>query len=85
VVDTQHGAVFERQSLFRGTTLSPSSGSKKEFDTWYRLISCQVLSSALKMEAKYSYETSVDFQRTALQYVPEDGNLSEAVMCRKHS
>jgi hypothetical protein len=34
--------------------------------------SCHLLSSALKMEAIYSSETSVDFQKTTLRYVPED-------------
>jgi hypothetical protein len=30
-------------------------------------------SSTLKMEATYSSETSVDFQRTTERYIPEDG------------
>jgi hypothetical protein len=32
-------------------------------------------SSTLKMEATCSCETSVDFQRTTLRYIPEDRTL----------
>jgi hypothetical protein len=31
--------------------------------------------STLKMEAIFSSETSVDFQRTTRRYIPEDGTL----------
>jgi hypothetical protein len=38
-------------------------------------VSCLALSSALKMEAKCSSETSVDFQTTTRRYIPEDSTL----------
>jgi hypothetical protein len=38
----------------------------------FMLGSCLVYSSTLKMEATCSIETSVDFQRTARRYIPED-------------
>jgi hypothetical protein len=40
-----------------------------------RLISCLVYSSAPKMEAKCSSDTSVDFERTTRGYMPEDITL----------
>jgi hypothetical protein len=36
---------------------------------------CLVYSSTLKMEATYSSETSVDFQRTSRNYIPEISTL----------
>jgi hypothetical protein len=39
------------------------------------LESCLAYFSTLKMEAICSFKTSVDFQRTALRYIPEDGTL----------
>jgi hypothetical protein len=50
------------------------------------LASCFMLvsySSALKMEAVSSSETSVDFQRTTRRYIPEDRNLHTAVRTSK--
>jgi hypothetical protein len=38
--------------------------------TCFILISCLAYSSTLKMEATYSSETSADFQRTTLLYIP---------------
>jgi hypothetical protein len=38
----------------------------------FTLVSCSAYSSTLKMEAICSSETSVDFQRTTLRYIPED-------------
>jgi hypothetical protein len=38
-------------------------------------VSCSAYFSTLKMEAIWSSETSVDFQRTARCYIPEDGTL----------
>jgi hypothetical protein len=38
----------------------------------FMLVSCVAYSSALKMEAKWSSETLVDFQQTTLRYIPED-------------
>jgi hypothetical protein len=40
------------------------------------LVSCLVQSSILKMEATYSSETSVDFQRATQRYILEDRTLS---------
>jgi hypothetical protein len=37
----------------------------------FTLVSCLDCSSTLKMEAKFSSETSVDFQRTARSYIPQ--------------
>jgi hypothetical protein len=39
------------------------------------LVSCSAYFSTLKMEAIYSSETSVDFQRTTRRYIPEDSTL----------
>jgi hypothetical protein len=39
------------------------------------LFPCLAYSSNLKMEATCSSETSVDFQRTARRYIPEDKTL----------
>jgi hypothetical protein len=39
----------------------------------FTLVSCSTYYSTLKMEAIRSSETSVDFQRTTLRYIPEDG------------
>jgi hypothetical protein len=41
------------------------------------LVSCLAYSSALKMKAIYSSETSVDFQLTTRPYNPEDKTLQE--------
>jgi hypothetical protein len=41
----------------------------------FTLISCMAYSSTLKMEAEYSSEKSVDFQRTTPSYIPEDRTL----------
>jgi hypothetical protein len=38
-------------------------------------VSCFAYSSTLKVEATCSFETSVDFQRTTLRFVPEDRTL----------
>jgi hypothetical protein len=45
----------------------------------FTLVSCQVYSSTMKMEAIYSSGTSVDFQRTKWQYIPEDRTLQNDV------
>jgi hypothetical protein len=52
-------------------------GSKQSFIcfTYLMLISCLPYSSALKMEAAYFSEMSVDFQRTTRRYTPEDKNF----------
>jgi hypothetical protein len=39
------------------------------FSSWFR---SQLIFLALKMEARYSSETSVDTQRTTRRYIPED-------------
>jgi hypothetical protein len=41
----------------------------------FPLVSCSAYSSTLKMDAKYSSEKSVVFQRTTLRYIPEDSTL----------
>jgi hypothetical protein len=40
--------------------------------TCVMLISCLDISSTLKMEAIYSSETPVDFQRITQRYIPDD-------------
>jgi hypothetical protein len=44
--------------------------------TCFMLVSCLAYSLALKMEAICSSETSVNFQRTARCYIPEDRTLN---------
>jgi hypothetical protein len=41
----------------------------------FTLVFCAAYSSALKMEAICSSETSVDIQRTTQRYIPEDSTL----------
>jgi hypothetical protein len=41
----------------------------------FTLVSCLVYSSILKMEATYSSEMLVDFQRTTRCYISKDGTL----------
>jgi hypothetical protein len=41
----------------------------------FMLVSCLAYSSIMKMEAKCSSETSVDFQRTTRRYITEDITL----------
>jgi hypothetical protein len=41
----------------------------------FTLVSCTVYSSTLKMEAIFSSETSVGFQRTTWLYIPESSTL----------
>jgi hypothetical protein len=43
-------------------------------------ISCFAHSSTLKMEVIYSSEKSIDFHRTPLRYIPEEGTLR--IVCR---
>jgi hypothetical protein len=43
----------------------------------FRLLSCFAYSSTLKMEVTYSFEISVDFQRTASLYIPIDRTLQK--------
>jgi hypothetical protein len=67
--------------MFRKNISHPSSGSNNpsketsvKADGKQRLVSFLGYSSALKMEAKCSSETSVDFQLTMLCYIPEDNH-----------
>jgi hypothetical protein len=46
-----------------------------DIPTGISLISCVLYSSTLKVEAKYSSETSASFQRIALRYIPVDVTL----------
>jgi hypothetical protein len=62
--------------------IPPSSRSKKKrskkpakLATCFMLVSSLAYSSALKMEATCSSETSVDFQRTMRSYIPEGRTL----------
>jgi hypothetical protein len=41
----------------------------------FTLVSCLAYSSTLKIEAIYSYETLVEFQRDTWRYIPEDITL----------
>jgi hypothetical protein len=41
----------------------------------FTLVYCSAYSSTLKMEAIFSSETSVDFQRTIQRYIPEYSTL----------
>jgi hypothetical protein len=41
----------------------------------FKLVSCSVYSSTMKMEAIRSSETLVDFQRTTQRYIPGDSNF----------
>jgi hypothetical protein len=49
--------------------------AKQKSSMMYVLVSCLVYYSALKMKAASFSETSVDFQRTMLRYVPENMNI----------
>jgi hypothetical protein len=45
----------------------------------FMLLSCSTCSSTPKMEAAYSSETSVHFQRTTWRYIPEDRTLNKSL------
>jgi hypothetical protein len=47
-------------------------GSERLLPLSFRAVSFLTYSSAVNIEAKYSSETSVDFQRTTKRYIPED-------------
>jgi hypothetical protein len=57
------------------------------------LVSCSVYSSTLKMEAIYSSDTSVEFQRTTSRFIPEGStlhnhrceNLKSCILCVESS
>jgi hypothetical protein len=49
----------------------------------FMLVSCSAYSSTLKMEAICSSETSVDFQRNARRYIPEDSTVLKCVDFKK--
>jgi hypothetical protein len=49
------------------------------YHTCFTLIYCLVFYSFLKVEATYSSETSVVFQMTTLQYMPEDEVLKSKI------
>jgi hypothetical protein len=76
---------------------SPLSVNRALLATFFTLVSCLAYSSTLKMEATYSSEMSVEFQRTIWRYIPEgktlnnrtvivsegkNGNSSVVVNCR---
>jgi hypothetical protein len=61
---------------FGGSCHPLSSGSSRAVvATGCMLASCSAYSSTLNMEAICSSETSLDFQRTARRYNPEDGTI----------
>jgi hypothetical protein len=43
--------------------------------TFLDVASCLVYSSTVKVEAICSFETSINFQRTAQRYIPEDRTI----------
>jgi hypothetical protein len=47
------------------------AGDKQSLGSDFALVSYMAYSSTLKMEAKYSSETSVDFQQTTQCYIPK--------------
>jgi hypothetical protein len=51
------------------------AGKRALLATCFMLVSCLAYSSTLKMAAKRSSETSVDFQQTAWDYIPDDRTL----------
>jgi hypothetical protein len=54
--------------------ITPCSPLKIGFPSAFRLVSCSSYSS-LKMEAIFSSETLVDFQRVTRRYSPENSTL----------
>jgi hypothetical protein len=65
----------ECQSAFLYQNKYPFQGFSSKLNSCFTLVSCLAYSSSLKMEGTYSSETSVDFQRAARRYIPEDGTL----------
>jgi hypothetical protein len=65
------------------TLCSPLKVNRLCLTPAFILVSCSGYSSALTMEAIYSYETSVDFQRTILPYIPEDSTLQDILHLKK--
>jgi hypothetical protein len=79
----------ENQPTFRRNMSPPSSGSNEQSEkqacnwvanrsqrsTCLILVSRLAYSPILMLEAIYSSETSVDFQRTTHRYIPDDGTL----------
>jgi hypothetical protein len=49
--------------------------TEMKLTTAFTLVSCSGYSSTLKMETVCSPETSIDFQRTTLRYIPENSTL----------
>jgi hypothetical protein len=76
-----YNAVYsvESQPTFRWNISPPSSETTVKAELClspaFTLVSCSAYSSILKMEAISSTEMSVDFQRTARRYIPEDSTL----------
>jgi hypothetical protein len=78
--------VVECKPLFWRNTSPPSSGFKNKpsrrpawnrslLATFFALVSWLACFSTLQMEAKFSSETSVDFQPTTRHCVPENGTI----------
>jgi hypothetical protein len=57
-------------TCFRGTYLLHLQGRRTNAKTDVKQVSCSAYSSTLKLEAIYSSEMSVDFQRITRSYIP---------------
>jgi hypothetical protein len=67
--------------MFRDMTPCSLVGSERTIPLFllpaFTLVSCSAYSLTLEMEATYSSETSVDFQRNTQPYIPEDRTLHD--------
>jgi hypothetical protein len=76
-------AVVMKSSVFWDITsgspgISQARNQRESRRHAYLLVSCLAYSSTLKMDAKYSSETSAGFQRTIRRYIPEDRTQDSA-------
>jgi hypothetical protein len=62
-------------SLYLGLKSNQEENSIKHASSKYVLVSYFTYPTTLKMEAKYSSEQSVDFQRSARRYIAENKTL----------
>jgi hypothetical protein len=65
----------QRESRWQAQEQSASRNFGLCLPPAFTLVSCSAYSSTLKLEAIYSSESSVDFQRTTRRYMPADGTL----------
>jgi hypothetical protein len=71
-------AIVIKSSTFSGITSDSTSNVNRHFTlatAYFMLDFSLVYSSALKMEATCSYETSADFQKTTRRYISDDETL----------